>query len=206
MRAREYVLVLPRDDGESARELCRTATTGHPVAGDEIVVDGRVYVVERVRHQDDAEASASDRVYTVAHLFLRACAGGPGRAPSPEASPPEVLPFRPPTPGGDRAIASDILPATLVALLVACGYREQASRFRTGRRVTARLVRAGHGWLVDGATPAAMWRLSRRAKRCYGEAAELIARVPLTSSCATGAPARAAAPSSPAARPILRLV
>ena len=60
-----------------------------------------------------------------------------------------MLPFVAPPAGPDGRVASAILPATLVALLVACGYREQAYRYRAARRVTARLHRDGQGWIVD---------------------------------------------------------
>jgi hypothetical protein len=210
MLAREYVIVVESADGRSPRELCRTATTGHPAAGDEVIIDGAAYVVTRVRHQDDPEPP-TDRVYTVAWVFVRPLGAMPAArptTPSTNAPPwsPRVLPFAAPPPGRDGRVASAILPATLVALLVACGYREQASRYRAARRVSARLRRDGHGWIVDDVAPAALWQASRRAKHGFAAAAALVAGGGLSGSCAPEPPARPSpAPSPRAARPTLRL-
>jgi hypothetical protein len=211
MLAREYVIVVEAADGRAHQELCRTATTGHPAAGEEVIIDGAAYEVTRVRHQDDPDAP-TERVYTVAWVFVRPLGAPATPWPTPPSGPasapwaPRVLPFALPAPGGDGQVESAILPATLVALLVACGYREQASRYRAARRVTARLRRDGHGWIVDEVAPAAWWQASRRAKHAFTAAAGLLAGARLSGSCAPALPNRPSpAPSPRAARPALRL-
>jgi hypothetical protein len=213
MLAREYVIVVEGPDGRATRELCRTATTGHPLAGDEVLLDGVAYTVTRVRHQDDPDPP-SERIYTIAWVYLRPLAGGAPRLPLPSSpdrpthpTAPSVLPFTPPPRAHDGSVASIVLPATLVAVLVACGYREQATRYRAARRSTARLVRDGHGWIVEPLAPAAWWQASRRAKRAFAGAAALVMAGGLSASCAPARPAlRPPQPRLPAARPALRSV
>jgi hypothetical protein len=192
MRAREYLIVVEPAGGAPARELCRTATTGHPALGDEIVVDHRSYTVSRVRHEDDLEAPGDDRVYTVTRVFVRPRPGGDARRPGDPAVAtepgPRVLTFRAPAADGDGALTCALLPAPLVAVLVAAGYREQASRHRVARRVMASLRRAGHGWFVDGGEDHR--QLSRRAKRHFAEVAALIARWPLDGRARPSVPPR----------------
>jgi len=42
--------------------MAQTATTGHPRVGEELVLNGRVYLVEPVRHEQDLDSGSSSRV------------------------------------------------------------------------------------------------------------------------------------------------
>jgi len=163
MRIGEYQIVIQSFDGEVLAEVERTAATGHPAVGEELVLDGAVYVVERVRHEEDGEARTRRR-YTAPRLFVRRRPGlvdEPRRDPA--RAPPRVLPF--PERRSRGRIESVVLPPTLVAVLVACGYEAQASHFARRGRGGLRLSRSGQGWFVAaGESPAEALQLAREAR------------------------------------------
>src|SRR5579863_1383499 len=105
-------------------------SSGHPAVGEELVIDGVVYVVRRVRHEEDLEARTISR-YSHAHVFAR-LAGAPDRAapPSPTSDSALVLPFKVPR----EASTSALLPPALVATLVIAGYAQQKIAMRSGWR------------------------------------------------------------------------
>lgn len=167
MRIGEYRVVIESMEGELLAEVERTAATGHPTVGEEIVLDGHIYVVERVRHEDDADGRTRRR-YTWPRLFVRRRDGlVRGRRKEAVRAPPRVLPFpdkrRRPRPGGVQSV---ILPAPLVAVLVACGYDQQARYFARRARGAARLLRLGQGWFVEaGESPTEAMLQAREARR-----------------------------------------
>ncbi len=211
----EYVIVIEDENGKLLAEVQRTATTGHPLAGEEIALGGVLHVVHRVRHEDDPEARSS-REYTIARVFVRVRRDGSRKARRhADADSGPVLPFAPRGPVG-APLDSAILPGPLVAVLVACGYRAQATYFKSRNRVAAGLYRNGHGWFVENETPEEMWRLSRLAKRYCGEVQALIGDSMCDPVTATSPPSIVVSPSllcsptpqasPPSARPTLRLV
>ena len=50
--------------------VSRTTLAGRPVVGEEVVVDGKVYVVRAVQHQQ--EDGRTLRIYTWPRVFVRA--------------------------------------------------------------------------------------------------------------------------------------
>jgi hypothetical protein len=164
MRIGEYRVVIQSMEGELLAEVERTAATGHPAVGEEIVLDGHIYVVERVRHEDDADGR-SRRRYTWPRLFVRRRDGiVRGRRKEAIRAPPRVLPF--PQRRRPRGVQSVILPAPLVAVLVASGYDQQARYFARRARGAARLSRIGQGWFVEaGESPAEAMLQAREARR-----------------------------------------
>ncbi len=164
MRIGEYRVVIQNMQGELLAEVERTAAMGHPAVGEEIVLDGHIYVVERVRHEDDADARTRRR-YTWPRLFVRRRDGiVSGRRKDAVRAPPRVLPF--PRGRRRRGLESVILPAPLVAVLVACGYDQQARYFARRARGAARLLRIGQGWFVEaGESPTEALHEAREARR-----------------------------------------
>jgi hypothetical protein len=68
----DYLLILIDAEGRVEASEERTANSGHPTVGEEIMIHGRLYVVERVRHEDEPE-NLSSRQYTFAKVFARLC-------------------------------------------------------------------------------------------------------------------------------------
>jgi hypothetical protein len=164
MRIGEYHIVIENMDGQILAEVERTAATGHPAVGEEIVLEGAVYVVERVRHEEEA-AGRTRRRYTWPRLFVRKH-GGLVREPhkEPVRAPPRVLPFAPGRPRG--RLQSVVLPPSLLAVLVACGYDLQSRYFARRSRGGARLLRLGQGWFVEaGESPSEALVLAREARQ-----------------------------------------
>lgn len=209
-----YVVVIEGPAAPSEYELVGTA--GHPVVGEELVLNSANYMVVRVRHEEDQEARTAAR-YMYPRVFVRV-ADGSTRQPSPADDEVAVLPFAPPP--EELRSSSAILPPSLVAVLVAAGYAEQKLAYRSGSRQFAQLRRCGRRWMA--VTNGDLWGLSRRAKRFMINATAFAAALSddeLTWSwpCET-LPASAAEPSSPpgmsqdalqrsrSARPVLRLV
>jgi hypothetical protein len=163
MRIGEYRIVIQDVNGDVLAEVERTAATGHPAVGEEIALDGCVYVVERVRHEDDPDARASRR-YTAPSLFVRRRDGFWRGRRKDAARATRVLPF-----GGSRrrrlrGVSSVILPPQLVAAVVAAGYDAQMRHFHRRSRGAARLSRLGQGWFVAaGESPAEAKALAREA-------------------------------------------
>jgi hypothetical protein len=187
----DYIVVIEDASGGVLGELERAACSGHPRVGEQIAIDGRLYTVNRVCHEEDGSACAS-RQYTYARVFVRAGRRGPGER--------ELIPFQmPPLLPGVR---SEILPEALIAILVACGYRAQATDLRARARAAAQLLRGGYGWYVQLDDPARARRLSRQAKRYCGEVQALIAAlagggVPQPSRLSDGQSGRPAQPEPP---------
>jgi hypothetical protein len=163
MRIGEYRIVIENVEGQVLAEVERTAATGHPIVGEEILLDGSVFVVERVRHEEDADTRARRR-YTSPRLFVRRHDGlVQERRKEPARAPPRVLLF----PGGPRSrrLESVIFPPSLLVVLVACGYDAQARHFARRSRGGARLMRIGQGWFVEaGESPAEALLLAREAR------------------------------------------
>jgi len=163
----EYAITILGEDGRSHAELVQTAATGHPAVGDELILGGRLYVVERIRHEQDLDTGSSSRVYSHARLFVRPVVGPqPTSEPDDEPTTGRVLPLVLPPRG---AVSSEILPASLIAVIVACGYRSLASAWRAERRRRFRLSREGRALLLDEPTPGDCWNRSRLAKQHYAK-------------------------------------
>ncbi len=64
----EYEVIIERARSRAPRTVRRIAFS-RPLVGEEIVIDDRVYVVERVQHQQDEGRTV--RVYTFPRLFVR---------------------------------------------------------------------------------------------------------------------------------------
>lgn len=205
----DYIILVESDSGSVIGSEIRTSTSGRPTVGEEIALSDKVYAVERVRHEDDPESPAG-RTYTIAKVYVRLVEGARPvrRRPKPPQDGSRVPPFVAPVGSSDSPVESAYLPAPLVAVLVACGYRALASEYRARRRISARLVRDGQGWFVDE-PPAECWRESRRAKRYFVEAATMLQEQrlsPVISSYGGAAQACSRAESLRAPRPALRLV
>src|SRR5207244_4206577 len=69
---------------------------------------------------------------------------------------------------------SQILPRNLVAVLVACGYREQATHFEARKILAARLDRRAPGPPVEQTHLEELRRLSREANRSFTASASLV--------------------------------
>jgi hypothetical protein len=152
-----YVVVI--EDGPAAGNECEfIGDTGRPLAGEPFELDGLLYVVAEVLHKEDIEARTTMR-YSFVRVRLRFAGQAVALSPDDEdEAPTGVLPFAPPV-GGGRI--TTLFPPSLVAALVVAGYGEQKVAFRFGQRRLAQLRR--DRWIA--ASPRALWRLSRRAKR-----------------------------------------
>jgi hypothetical protein len=163
--------------GEILAEVDRTTATGHPAVGEEIVLDNHIYVVERVRHQDDPDARATRR-YTAPCLYVRRRDGVVRGRRKDAHRAPRVLPFTGPRRRHLRGLASVILPSSLVAILVAAGYDTQLRHFQRRSRGAARLSRVGQGWFVEaGESPSDALTLAREARKQRRRAEQLLCRL-----------------------------
>lgn len=192
LRVGEYLIVIEDLRGQQIGDAVRTASSGHPAVGDEVLIRDVLYVVHRVRHEDEADGR-TEREYTFARVFVR----------------PATL---------KRVDSSENQPMarhSLVAIIVAAGYRAQATNFRALNRDVARLVREGAGWVLVESAPEELWRLSRLAKRYYAEVQALIQTRALSSSVSgpsqepnASCPGAFQAPAQrpPSRRPALHLV
>jgi hypothetical protein len=70
MRVGEYEVVVENASGHVVMRETRTATTGHPLPGDEVVIEGRCFVVRRIRHYEEPEARCTRR-YTTVEIIVR---------------------------------------------------------------------------------------------------------------------------------------
>jgi hypothetical protein len=218
----EWLVLILNDEGTVVAEFPRSGLAGFPAVGQNFeTTDGKVYVVERVSHTDDPE-SRSDRQYNYPRVFVRQCGSVPIRTKRPErADSARVLPFD--LPPVDTEVTSDILPTGLVAALVWCGYRAQATYYKACLRYSARLMREGAGWYVELFGYDQTKRLRLRAKQNLTKLEWLLAElssgrlsestdggscVPVASP--TTAPPRLEVPPTsprlPLGRPVLRLV
>jgi hypothetical protein len=163
--------------GEVLAQVDRTTATGHPAVGEEIMLDNHVYIVERVRHQDDPDARSTRR-YTAPCLFVRRRDGVVrGRRKDAQRSP-RVLPIVGPQRRHVRRLVSAILPPSLVAILVAAGYDAQVRHFQRLSRGGARLSRVGQGWFIEaGESPSDALLLAREAREQRRRAEQLLCRL-----------------------------
>ena len=69
MKTLEYEVVIEDAAGRPRRTVARTATTGRPLVGEEMVVDGVLYEVHRVRHEQEEERTL--RIYPWPRVFVR---------------------------------------------------------------------------------------------------------------------------------------
>jgi hypothetical protein len=171
----EYIIEIEDAQGNPTGETVRSTATGHPIRGEEIKLpDGRIFVVYRVLHEDEPDAY-SERHYTTARVFVRPAAAQ-DRHLAPVASTRDVTRgFIEPLalPGGfdGPPLRSVILPPFLLAVIVIHAYQEQATYYRRCRRAAGRLIREGHGWILQTLTTDDLWTISRRAKRHENELA-----------------------------------
>lgn len=204
----EYTVVITDDHSKELKTIDRTASSGHPQTGSEIPVGGDFRTVYRVRHVPDPDDRTS-REYTVPLVFVRE-REGPARRPSNDKDC-RVVPFR--STALDADTGSAIFPPMLIAMIVARGYRDQATEFRARMRIATQLAGDGKGWFAED-TPDELWRLSRLAKRYFLEAEFLIAEMGRAADAAAFsargsfcAPDLRRAPSpTPLSAPALRLV
>jgi hypothetical protein len=177
MRIGEYRIVIQNMTGEILAQVDRTTATGHPAVGEEIVLDNYVYVVERVRHQDDPDARSTRR-YTAPCLFVRRRDGVVRGRRKDAHRAPRVLPFLGPRRRHLRGLSSVILPSSLVAILVAAGYDAQLRHFQRRSRGGARLSRVGQGWFVEaGESPSDALSLAREARKQRRRVEQLLCRL-----------------------------
>jgi hypothetical protein len=64
-----YAITIEDEDGRAVRLVERTTTAGRPVVGEDVEVDGALYRVRAVRH--DQVDDRTVRVYTRPRLFVR---------------------------------------------------------------------------------------------------------------------------------------
>jgi hypothetical protein len=69
-----YVICIEDSDGKIIRQVERFTRATHPMAGDELVIDGTVYRVQRVRH--DQLDNLTRRIYTTPRVFVRLTRAG----------------------------------------------------------------------------------------------------------------------------------
>lgn len=182
-----YIVVI--EDGPAAgQEHEFIGDTGRPLAGEPFELDGLLYVVAEARHREDTEARTTMR-YSFVRVLLRFAGHAVALPSDGDDERTTVLPFAAPA---DGRRTSTLLPPSLVAVLVVAGYGEQKVAFRLGRRRLAQLRRGR--WIA--AEPAALWRLSRRAKRFMLAAVDF--GLGLTDDELTWS---SSAPSQPALRP-----
>ncbi len=87
-----YQIVVEDLDGNVVSAIDRTSRIGRPAVGDEVIVDGEIYRVTRVRYEDDPE-DRTVRRYMNARLFVRRPPRSRGRRSRP---PKRVLSFKGP--------------------------------------------------------------------------------------------------------------
>lgn len=184
MRVGEYLVVVRDEAGRQLTTYERTATTSHPIRGDELEIDSVAYEVVKVRHVD--EPGSTRRRYTTANVFVRP-KGGAACPPTPPSGPPSpptsdsgsnVIEFRRVPRDHEHRVESIVLPVTLIAALVACGYRAQANHYRRLCEETAFLERArGESAVKLLGSHAHWWRESRKAKQHAFEAQQLAERM-----------------------------
>jgi hypothetical protein len=68
----EYEIIIERARARAPRRVRRVAFA-RPFVGEEIVVEGRVYVVRRVQHQEDDGRTVA--VYTWPRIYVRRVTG-----------------------------------------------------------------------------------------------------------------------------------
>jgi hypothetical protein len=71
MRVFEYEVVIETLGGREVRRVTLTATTSHPVKGDEIEIEGRTFVVSRVTHLAEGRERRTTREYLFVRLHAR---------------------------------------------------------------------------------------------------------------------------------------
>jgi hypothetical protein len=71
MRVFEYEVVIESVSGQELRRVRLTATTSHPVKGDEIEIEGRTFVVNRVTLLAEGRERKSTREYSFVRLHAR---------------------------------------------------------------------------------------------------------------------------------------
>src|SRR6266540_1007336 len=71
MRVFEYEVVIESVGGQELRRVTLTATTSHPVKGDEIEIEGRTFVVSRVTHLAEGRERRTTREYSFVRLHAR---------------------------------------------------------------------------------------------------------------------------------------
>jgi hypothetical protein len=170
----EYLLVVESPSGALTSKWRRVPTVGVPSAGHKIVVDGERYEVVDVLWQD-TEASCGDRQYSFPSVIVR-----PLAPPRIERTRPSVIaddrlvhPLALPTgPVGPDA-SSEILPAGLVAVLVWCGYRVQATYYKSRLRELDALMR-GEQWFKHIFDHDRVLRLRKRSRSCLTQMAFLL--------------------------------
>lgn len=155
-------------NGTTLAEFVRTTTAGLPVVGGTLTAAGERYVVLHVSFNDAPgdDGHQSDRIYSYPIITVR-----PEGSPPPVEAPPAVVEEDPVLPLaikdgplGSGIVGGHYLPGNLIALLVWCGYRTQAT-FYKGCLYLARELRAsGHGWFIEATDPARLYRLRKRAK------------------------------------------
>ncbi len=170
----EYIIRIVNERGEQAGDdLHCLSRTRCPNVGEYVVIRDAMYVVATIiHHEADPARTRSAAPYTLPVLLVR------------EAATPGAV--SPPTTGTDapnvlaldakraqlsmRSEETYYLPATLIAVLVCIGYREQATAFASRSRVAAELVYLGWTWFADpiAIDSKELWRLSRAARRSYG--------------------------------------
>ncbi len=174
-----------------------------PLHGDFVTRDRlNFFEVVHTMHVPEETTRELSRKYMYPIFYLKAVVGfipplpGPGRpdgdrggtpggsGPSGKRARGQIVPLRPDL-GDLRAVFdSGVLPpslVTLVALLEACRYREEATLLDDMTRAVWELSRSDDGWLLDrlssGVSPEEIHEFSRDAKRRYTQAVMLWAEI-----------------------------
>lgn len=171
----DYFITIEDQAGNVLAEKTRTAHTGYPHVGHEILLDdGKLYRVVRLRHEDEPE-SFNSRQHTFVRVWVR-MVDEELRVQRTEVvvDPLDemVPPFMNFAEAMRRGVRCVILPAPLVGALVAVGYRYLATAYRLESRSAGVIVRDGWGWHMEK-DQALLLRAHKRAGRHWREALAL---------------------------------
>lgn len=201
--------ILLRED-DRGLDLPSVSVLGHmPEKGHELEWEGRIYRVRRIRHIEDPDARTSGpHRYSVPMVWCYFISN----AINDDSDDAAIIPFAPPVPTGDETLSSDVLPPSLVAVLVLAGYDTIKCQVRFAMRNPGQLVhvRGARSFIVPSSRT-----LNKLAKHRRNQVIAFIAdhfdgqvELPFVDdeeSTPTSLPSTPA-PTAPPPRPWLRLV
>ena len=178
----DHTLVILNEAGEPIGSRVRSCPGWRPNVGETVTIDKKLYLVAHVSHEEDPDSRAG-REESSPTVFVRRCHGTPPglRRPEPaKAKEPRVLHFDLPPVGAK--VTGAILPASMIAAIVWCGYRAQATYYKACVRYSAKLIREGTGWYVDLVGYERTKSLRGRAKQNLGKLECLLFELSLVNS------------------------
>lgn len=170
----EYIIRIINERGEQVGDdLHCLSRTRCPNLGEYVAIRNAMYVVATIIHREaDPARTRSAAPYTLPVLLVHEAATPCATPPAPTGTDaPKVLSLEAKRAElSMRSGESYYLPATVIAVLVCIGYREQATAFASRSRVAAELVYLGWTWFADPIRVDAgeLWSMSRAARRSYG--------------------------------------